>query len=60
MKNSDLRMEAKTCGVCWWQIADVLGISEPTMTRRLRHEWTQTQKDEIRAIIRRLSKEVKG
>ncbi len=57
MKNLDLRSEAKEHGVCLWQIAEELGISEPTMTRLLRHELSPGKKAEIRSIIERLSKE---
>ena len=36
--NQDLRNAARDAGVPLWAIADVLHISEPTMTRNLRRE----------------------
>ena len=53
--NKDIRREAKANGVALWQIAKVLKISEPTMTRRLRDELPETEKTNIRRIISDLS-----
>ncbi len=36
--NAFVRRQAKAAGVALWQIARYLGVSEPTMTRRLRVE----------------------
>ena len=36
--NQAIRREARACNVPLWRIAVRLGISEPTMTRRLRTE----------------------
>ena len=36
--NQVIRREARACNVPLWRIAVRLGISEPTMTRRLRTE----------------------
>ena len=36
--NQAIRREARACNVPLWRIAVRLGISEPTMTRRLRAE----------------------
>ena len=38
MENQDIRLKAKGAGIALWQIADHLGISEPTMTRLLRRK----------------------
>ena len=38
MENMNLRRTAKAAKVPLWRIAEVLGISEPTMTRKLRRE----------------------
>ncbi len=54
--NEDLRREAKTAGVRFWQISEVLGISEPSMTRLLRHELPPEKKAQIRGIIQQLAK----
>ena len=38
MTNLTIRKFAKEKNVPLWAVADALGISEPTMTRKLRHE----------------------
>lgn len=55
--NLELRRTAKANGVALWQIADKLGISEPTMTRRLRSELPENEKQRILDIIKELAKE---
>lgn len=50
MKNSenyDLRTAAKSAGVPLWKIADALRVSEPTMTRKLRRELPEKEKQQI-------------
>lgn len=56
MSNIDIRTMASANGVALWQIADALGISEPTMTRKMRKELNQDQKKQIFEIIASLSK----
>lgn len=58
MENRKIRAAAMEAGVPIWKIAQDLGVSEATMTRRLRVELTEEQKAEIMASIRRLSGEV--
>lgn len=51
MKNQDVRQFAKKHGVYLWQIAELLGVSEPTMTRRMRRELNSAEREHvIRAI----------
>lgn len=57
MKNTEIREKAKKLGIRLWQIADKLGISEPTMTRKLRHELADGEKQKILNIIDELAKE---
>lgn len=57
MFNQEIRTEAKRNGVKLWQIADKLGISEPTMTRKLRHELSEEETGHILNIISELAKE---
>ena len=45
-----------SAGVKLWQIAEALGISEVTFSRRLRRELSVDEKEKIRAIITELSK----
>lgn len=56
MYNADIRAEAKAKGVFLYDIAEKLGISEPTMTRRMRRELSEPQKAEMRNIIAEISK----
>lgn len=57
MNNMDLRQKAKEKGVFFWQIAAEMGISEPTMTRRLRFELSEQEKQKYLSIIDNLSTE---
>ena len=43
-KNVDVRKAAKDSGVFLWEIADKLGVSEPTLNRWLRKEMSDSQK----------------
>lgn len=43
--NSDIRTKAKAAGVFLYQVADFLGISEPTLTRKLRRELAEQDKE---------------
>lgn len=58
MKNQDIRRTAARSGVKLWQIAEVLGIADCNFSRKLRKELPQEEKDNILAIIERLSQEV--
>lgn len=55
MYNKDLRAYAKEKGVFFWQIVKVIGISEPTMTRRLRSELPEPDKQTFKRIINEIS-----
>ena len=59
MSNQEIRETAKNKRVRLWQIADKLGISEPTMTRKLRHELAEDEKNHILNIIHELAEEAK-
>lgn len=55
--NIQIRNYAKTNGVFLWQIADAYGISPETLNKRLRHELSDLEKEEIIGIIDELSKQ---
>lgn len=55
--NLDIRAAAKSAGVKLWEIADHLKISEPSITRKLRHELPQAEKERIFSIIEEIAKE---
>ena len=57
MKNQALRQAAKAAKVPLWRIAAVLGVSEPTMTRKLRRELPENEKQQLLKIIEQLAKE---
>ena len=55
LANNDIRLTAKGNNVALWQIAEVLKISAPTMTRKMRKELPQQEKDKILGIIKELA-----
>lgn len=59
MINQDIRRTAAGAGVKLWQIADALGIADCSLSRKLRKELPQEEKDRIFKIIKELSEEVK-
>lgn len=49
--NNDIRLKARGSGVSLWQIADKLGITDATFSRKLRHELPDETKAQIYRII---------
>lgn len=58
MRNKDIRESAAKDGVKLWQIAEAIGISDSSFSRRLRKELPPEAKAEIFSIINRLAREV--
>lgn len=58
MKNDIIRKKARENRVPIWKIALALGISEATMTRRLRVELPAEERNVICSIIDQLALEV--
>ena len=56
MANNELRRLAKSEGVPLWRIAEKWGISEPTMSRKMRRELSANDAAEVKAIIAQLAK----
>ena len=54
-KNTDIRKAAKESGVFLWEIADKLGVSEPT--RWLRKEMPDSQKAKFYSAIEQVKLE---
>lgn len=50
-QNEDIRAKAKQKSVYMYEIADALGISEPTFCRWLRKELSVSQKADVLAAI---------
>lgn len=59
MSNTDVRKAAKNAGVFLYQVAAAIGISEPTMTRKLRFEMSDQEKQPIFEAIKKLEAENK-
>lgn len=55
--NKDIKTKAKKKGVLIWEIADRLGIADTTMSRKLRKEIPDNEKQEIFKIIDELAAE---
>lgn len=56
MKNQDIRREVKSAGLKLWQIADVLEIRDNELSRKMRYELGENEKNNIRRIITILKK----
>ncbi|MDE6592599.1 MAG: hypothetical protein K2K57_06000 [Oscillospiraceae bacterium] len=52
--NADIRTAAKNAGVYLYQIAAKIGVSEPTMTRKMRYEMTASKKANVLSVIEKL------
>ncbi len=51
MHNQDIRHEILGSGLKLWQIAEALGITDATFSRKLRKELPEETKTQIRGII---------
>ncbi len=58
MQNERIRREAKAAGVFLWEIAQEIGISEPTLTRWLRAPLPAEKATAIREAIKKREKAV--
>lgn len=58
MCNQDIRQTATKSSVRLWRIADALGITDSSFSRKLRKELPQEEKARIFSIIQKLSQEV--
>ena len=59
LKNNDIRAAAATKSVKLWQIAEELGISDSSFSRKLRKELSTEEMNHIFEIIDKLSQEVR-
>lgn len=57
LRNQDIRLLARGAGVPLWRISEALQVSEPTLTRKLRKELPESEKEKIVAIIEQLKGE---
>lgn len=56
MCNLDIKGEAAMAGIKQWQIAEAMKISESYLSRKLRHELPEEEKEKIRSVIKELTK----
>ena len=54
MSNLDIRTKAIEAGVKLWQVAEKLGISDSSLSRKLRKELSDEEKAKIKDIIAEL------
>lgn len=57
MANREVRSRAIEKGVLLWQVAEALGISDSSFSRRLRRELSEEERERILAIIDRIAAE---
>lgn len=55
--NCEIRSECRKCGIKLWELAAWIGISEATMTRKLRQELPSEQRDHILSMICKLAEQ---
>ena len=55
--NADIKEKAAASNVRLWQSADSLGIADTTLSKKLRKELPENEKERIFTIIENLSKE---
>ena len=51
MTNMKIRFKAQELGVPLWRVAQQMGISEPTMTRRMRKQLSAEEEQAVLAAI---------
>ena len=56
--NIDVRKEARKCKVPLWAVSNAMGISEATMTRKLRCELPKEEKTQILSVIHSLADKI--
>ena len=60
MQNQDIRRAAAGNGVFLWQVADVMGIADSSLSRKMRKELPEDEKRKIFGIIQELAKGAAG
>lgn len=60
MKNVQIRESAKEAGVKLWEIADRLGMTDSSFSRKLRRDLPADEQEKIAGIIEALAVEREG
>ena len=58
--NMELRFFAQRYGVPLWKVANEYGVSEPTIIRWLREEFTSERAEEFKQIVLKIAGTVEG
>ena len=56
MANQDIRMLLKSNRIYLWEVAQLYGCTESTLSKKLRNELPQQEKEKIIKIIEQLKK----
>lgn len=56
--NDDIRLAARRNGVRLWQVAYEMGIHDSALSRKMRKELPEEEKEQIFMIIEKLAKEL--
>ena len=51
MSNADIKKTAKERGIPLWKIAEQLGIGDYTLSRKMRHELSREEQEQIIEIL---------
>ena len=55
MRNQKLREEMKRLKVYHWELAEYMGVSEMTITKRLRYELPESEAEKFRAVALKIA-----
>lgn len=58
--NVEIREAAKRSGVKLWQIAENIGLSDATFSRKLRRELPEDERDRVLSVIKQLAMKSAG
>lgn len=58
MTGQELRIEILEAGVHLWQVAEAIGLSEFTFSRKLRHDFSDEQVQQIREAVKAIQAKI--
>ena len=60
MCNTDIRNAAGSCGLKLWQVAEAIGLTDSSFSRKLRKELSPEEKQRILHAIESLAQKTQG
>ena len=57
MTGQEVRDEIINSGVRLWQVADILGVTDSTFSRKLRHDFSEEEVEQVRTAIEKIKTE---